>query len=132
MYAGLRALMKKDGEALKKLAAREEVDVLCIQEHKLQEKHVAEMEEQVLATLDGWGTCWTCSTARAGYSGTAIMYRKDVFPEQPIFTHGINMEEHDAEGRVVTMNLPSMYIVNVYVPNSGMHPYPKHLAAVRL
>lgn len=120
--AGLRALMKRDAEALKNLAALEEVDVLCIQEHKLQEKHVEELEEQVLGHMEGWGISWSCSTAKAGYSGTAILYRKDAFSEQPSFTQGINLEEHDAEGRVVTMNLPSMYIVNTYVPNSGELP----------
>lgn len=119
---GLRALMKRDAEALKNLASREEVDVLCIQEHKLQEKHVEDLQEQVLGTMEGWDVSWSCSTAKPGYSGTAILYRKAAFPEQPTFTHGINVEEHDAEGRVVTMNLPSMYIVNVYVPNSGEVP----------
>jgi exonuclease III len=120
--AGLRALMKRDEQALKNLVALEEVDVLCIQEHKLQEKHVEELEVQVLGTLDGWGVSWSCSTAKAGYSGTAILYSKAAFPEQPSFTHGIEAKEHDAEGRVITMNLPSMYIVNVYVPNSGELP----------
>lgn len=111
--------MKRDAAAFKNLAALEDVDVLCIQEHKLQEKHVEELEAQVLATMDGWGVSWSCSTAKAGYSGTAILYRKGAFPDAPKFTQGINVAEHDGEGRVVTMNLPSMYIVNVYVPNSG-------------
>lgn len=123
MNAGLRALMKRDADALKNLVTLEEVDVLCIQEHKLQEKHVEELEEQVLGTMDGWGVSWSCSTAKAGYSGTAILYRKDAFQEEPSFTQGIEAEEHDAEGRVVTMNLPSMYIVNVYVPNSGVRTH---------
>jgi exonuclease III len=114
--------MKKDAEALKNLAAREDVDVLCIQEHKLQEKHVEELEGQVLGTLEGWGICWSCSTAKAGYSGVAILYRKASFPEEPTFTQGINADEHDSEGRVLTMKLPSLSIVNVYVPNSGEIP----------
>lgn len=115
--AGLRALLKKDAEAIERLVTSEKVDVLCLQEHKLQEKHVEEVQEQVL--LDGWEACWSCSL-KPGYSGTCILYRKDAFDgAKPVLTCGIGSEKHDAEGRVVTMAVPGLYICNAYVPNSG-------------
>lgn len=118
--AGLRALLKKDAEAIERLVTLEQVDVLCLQEHKLQEKHVTEIEEQVL--IDGWAACWSCSV-KPGYSGTCILYRKDAFDgAEPSLKCGIGCEKHDDEGRIVTMSLPGFHICNAYVPNSGTEP----------
>jgi exodeoxyribonuclease III len=114
--AGLRALVKKDAEAIKRLVEQEDIDVLCLQEHKLQEKHVKEVEPELL--MDGWKAFWNCSE-KAGYSGTAILYRSAAFPSEPRLSAGIQVEAHDNEGRVITMDAPEMYIVNVYVPNAG-------------
>ena len=49
------------------------MDVLCLQETKLQTKGLAEIEEQL--ALMGWHVYWSCSTAKLGYSGTAIISR---------------------------------------------------------
>lgn len=51
----------------------EKVDILCLQETKLQTKGVAEIEEQL--ALLGWHVYWSCSTGKLGYSGTAIISR---------------------------------------------------------
>lgn len=115
--AGLRALIKKEPDAIQKLVSLENVDVLCLQEHKLQEKHVEDIEAQVL--IDGWAACWSCSV-KPGYSGTCILYRKDAFDCADLsLTRGIGLEKHDQEGRIVTMSIPAFHICNAYVPNSG-------------
>lgn len=59
--------------ALTQLVELENADVLCLQETKLQDKNVEETEERT--GLTGWHHAWNCSTARKGYSGTAIISR---------------------------------------------------------
>ena len=65
--------MKQDAEAIRSLLDRERVDILCLQETKLQTKGVTEMEEQL--ALMGWHVYWSCSMGKLGYSGTAIISR---------------------------------------------------------
>ena len=115
--AGLRAVLKKDPEAFKKLVDLENVDMLCLQEIKLQDKHVVELTDQL--GLDGWASHFNCSTDKLGYSGVAIVYRKDAFEEEPVITSGIGLSTHDGEGRVITAELADKFVVNTYVPNSG-------------
>jgi exodeoxyribonuclease III len=119
---GLRAIMKKDADAFKKLVEAESVDVLCLQETKVQDKHASDWKADHL--MDGWVAKFSCSTAKAGYSGTAILYKKASFPDdaKPKLTVGMGKDNHDTEGRIMTMELSDMYIVNVYVPNSGVLP----------
>lgn len=120
--AGLRALVKKEPDAIERLLSLENVDVLCLQEHKLQEKHVEDLEAQVL--IDGWAACWSCSV-KPGYAGTCILYRKEAFGgAEPTMACGIGCEKHDQEGRIVTLSVPEFHICNVYVPNSGTNPFP--------
>ena len=66
-------ILKQDAEAIRSLLDREKVDILCLQETKLQTKGVAEMEDGL--ALMGWHVYWSCSTGRLGYSGTAIISR---------------------------------------------------------
>ena len=81
-------------------------DILCIQETKMQ-------EGQAEVPLEGYHQYW-CSAEKKGYSGTAVFSR-----EEPLSVgYGIGIEEHDREGRVITAEYPSFYLVNVYVPNS--------------
>ncbi|XP_065626035.1 DNA-(apurinic or apyrimidinic site) endonuclease, chloroplastic-like, partial [Quercus suber] len=69
---GLRALLKLEGFSALQLAQREDFDVLCLQETKLQEKDV----EEIKYLIDGYdNTFWTCSVSKLGYSGTAIISR---------------------------------------------------------
>eukprot|EP00878_Enallax_costatus_P035708 GHUV01039909.1.p1 GENE.GHUV01039909.1~~GHUV01039909.1.p1 ORF type:complete len:259 (+),score=66.25 GHUV01039909.1:72-848(+) len=103
----------QDAEAIKNVIQLEHLDALCLQEHKLQASHVEEVVKA--AGLEDWHVTFNCSTAKKGYSGTATLSR-----EKPLSTRlGMGIEEHDDEGRVVTVELPELWLVNVYVPNSS-------------
>lgn len=81
---------------MSKLVAAESLDVLCVQEHKLQEVHVKDVAAAL--GINDWSLNWTCSTAKLGYSGVATFSR-----EAPLrVTRGIGVREHDQEGRVVS------------------------------
>jgi exodeoxyribonuclease III len=101
---GLRAIYKKGfKEAFKELNA----DIFCIQETKMQ-------EGQIELELQGYHQYYNYAE-RKGYSGTAIFTKKE-----PInVTYGIGIEEHDKEGRVITLEFDKFYMVNCYTPNSG-------------
>ncbi len=101
---GLRAVLRKN--FLEYLAA-EAPDILCLQEAKAGPNDV----EQLWPTT--YTTYWNCAQKK-GYSGTVIFSRT-----RPLnVTCGINMAEHDNEGRVLTAEYPDFFVVNVYVPNS--------------
>ncbi len=104
---GIRAVAKKDFfESFDQMAP----DILCLQETKAQDDQVAE----VLKSMMGWHF-YSNSADKKGYSGTAIISK-----EEPIsVAKGIGLEEHDNEGRVLTLEYDRFYLVNVYVPNSG-------------
>ena len=100
---GLRACMGKGfSEAFRDLDA----DVFCLQETKLQ-------EGQIELDLPGYEQFWNYAEKK-GYSGTAVFTK-----EAPLSVHyGIGVEEHDKEGRVITLEYPAYYLTTVYVPNS--------------
>jgi len=100
---GLRAALKKDFmESFKALDA----DAFCLQETKMQ-------EGQAILDLPGYEQ-YFYSAEKKGYSGTAIFTRV-----QPLSVmRGIGIEEHDREGRVITMEFDDLYLVTVYTPNS--------------
>ncbi|KAM3690986.1 hypothetical protein ACB094_09G161200 [Castanea mollissima] len=109
---GLRALLKLEGFSALQLAQREDFDVLCLQETKLQEKDV----EEIKYLIDGYdNTFWTCSVSKLGYSGTAIISRVKPLSVR----YGLGISDHDSEGRLVTAEFDSFYLLNGYVPNSG-------------
>ncbi|CAL5356532.1 unnamed protein product [Camellia sinensis] len=110
---GLRALLKlKDFSALQ-LAQREDFDVLCLQETKLQEKDVEAIKQSL---LDGYeNSFWTCSATKLGYSGTAIISRIKPLSVR----YGLGISDHDSEGRLVTVEFDTYYLIGAYVPNSG-------------
>jgi exodeoxyribonuclease-3 len=104
---GIRAVVKKnfftDFNQLN-------TDILCLQETKAQDHQVYE----VLKPLHDYHI-YSNSAERPGYSGTAIISKK-----QPVrVTKGIDLEEHDTEGRVLCLEFEANFLVNVYVPNSG-------------
>lgn len=104
---GLRAVMKKD---FLSLLESMDTDALCIQETKAQDGQVFE----ALAEVKGYHI-YVSSAVRKGYSGTAILSR-----EEPMsVTYGLGIEQHDQEGRVITVEYPQFYLIDVYVPNSG-------------
>ena len=83
-----------------------DADVFCLQETKMQ-------EGQAILDLSGYKQFWN-SAEKKGYSGTAIFTRVE-----PVdVTYGLGIEEHDHEGRVITMEFEDYYLVTVYTPNS--------------
>jgi len=99
---GLRAVVGKDFvEIFKKLDA----DFFCLQETKMQ-------AGQLDLEFDGYRSYWNYAEKK-GYSGTAIFTRKEPLN----VTLGIGIDEHDHEGRVITLEMENFYLVNVYVPN---------------
>ena len=83
-----------------------DADVFCIQESKMQ-------PGQADIKADGYHM-YMNSAVRKGYSGTMLFTK-----QLPLdITYGIGIEEHDQEGRVITADYDSFYVVNVYTPNS--------------
>ena len=100
---GLRACVGKNFmEDFKKLDA----DIFCLQETKLQ-------EGQIALDLPGYHQYWNYAEKK-GYSGTAVFTRKEPLS----VAYGIGVEEHDHEGRVITLEFEDSYLVTVYTPNS--------------
>ena len=100
---GLRAVANKGfDDVFKKFDA----DIFCIQETKMQ-------EGQFDISFDGYKNFFN-SAIKKGYSGTAIFTRNE-----PIsVNYGIGIDEHDSEGRVITLEFENFYLVNCYTPNS--------------
>lgn len=100
---GLRAIVNKD---FKNQFKELDADIFCLQETKLQ-------EGQIDISFDGYSSYWNYAEKK-GYSGTCIFTKLE-----PIkVTYGIGVEEHDHEGRVITLEYPDFYFITVYVPNS--------------
>ncbi|MGM9699989.1 MAG: exodeoxyribonuclease III [Prevotella sp.] len=100
---GLRACAGKGfAEVFKALDA----DFFCLQETKMQ-------AGQLDLSFEGYQSYWNYAEKK-GYSGTAIFTRHEPLS----VSYGIGIEEHDHEGRVITLEMPDFYIVTVYTPNS--------------
>ncbi len=104
---GIRAIAKKDFYEDVKLM---NPDILCLQETKAQDDQVSE----VLSRLPDYQH-YANSAERKGYSGTAILSKR----EPVSVSLDLGKAEHDTEGRVITADFGSFYLVNTYVPNSG-------------
>eukprot|EP00537_Pseudo-nitzschia_pungens_P005299 CAMPEP_0172377240 /NCGR_PEP_ID=MMETSP1060-20121228/68798_1 /TAXON_ID=37318 /ORGANISM="Pseudo-nitzschia pungens, Strain cf. cingulata" /LENGTH=724 /DNA_ID=CAMNT_0013104917 /DNA_START=465 /DNA_END=2643 /DNA_ORIENTATION=- len=76
--AGLRALIKKSPTALSDLCSEHNLDMLCLQEHKLQEMHLDDPKLGLRGMMEGFGydEYWSCSTVKKGYSGTCVFVRR--------------------------------------------------------
>ena len=100
---GLRACVDKNFmEDFKKLDA----DLFCLQETKLQ-------EGQINLDLPGYHQYWNYADKK-GYSGTAIFTKKEPLS----VSYGMGIDEHDHEGRVITLEFDEYYFITVYTPNS--------------
>lgn len=100
---GLRACVGKDFEqSFRQLDA----DFFCLQETKMQ-------EGQLDLQFPGYRSYWNYADKK-GYSGTAIYSRHEPLS----VSYGIGIDEHDHEGRVITLEMPDFYLVTVYTPNS--------------
>ena len=100
---GLRAALKK---GFREFVQREGPDLLCLQEIRAQ-------PEQVELELEGYEAYWNAAE-RKGYAGTLTLTR--VPPES--VRVGMGKVEHDGEGRLVTLEFPEYWLVNVYTPNA--------------
>ncbi|HIZ23363.1 MAG TPA: exodeoxyribonuclease III, partial [Candidatus Blautia faecigallinarum] len=100
---GIRACLSKGfEESFQRLNA----DIFCLQETKCQ-------EGQVKLDLPGYHQYWNYAKRR-GYSGTAVFAK-----EEPLsVTYGMGIQEHDQEGRMITLEYEEFYFVTVYTPNS--------------
>jgi exodeoxyribonuclease III len=160
--AGLRAILRNTPTALSDLVQKHDLDVLCLQETKLQESHLSDPKLKLNGgdLIEGYDCHWSCSTVKKGYAGTAVFVKKrgqdakkgkqtsisnffgkknateadtssktdihdDIDAEMakaltPVqISFEIGKEEHDAEGRIITLDFPGFSVSNVYVPNSG-------------
>lgn len=100
---GLRAVMKKN---FMEVFDAFDADFFCLQETKLQ-------AGQIEMPLKEYHQYWNYAEKK-GYSGTAIFTKHE--PQQ--VTYGIGQEEHDQEGRVITLEYPNFFVVTCYTPNS--------------
>jgi len=89
-----------------RLFQKADADIFCIQESKVQ-------PGQIELELDGYHQYWNYAE-RKGYSGTAVFTRIKPLCVQ----NGIGIDEHDREGRVITLEFDNYYLVNVYTPNA--------------
>ena len=83
-----------------------DADIFCVQETKLQ-------EGQIQLELEGYEQYWNYAEKK-GYTGTAVFTKKTPLSVR----YGIGMEEHDREGRVITLEYEKFFFVTVYTPNS--------------
>lgn len=100
---GLRACM---GKGFLDFFKEADADIFCVQETKLQ-------AGQIDLELPGYYQYWNYAEKK-GYSGTAIFSKEEALQ----VTYGIGVEEHDHEGRVITLEYPDFYFITVYTPNS--------------
>lgn len=100
---GLRACV---GKGFLDYFKEADADVFCLQETKLQ-------EGQIDLPTEGYYQYWNYAEKK-GYSGTAVFSRREPLSVR----YGLGIEEHDHEGRVITLEYPDFYLVTVYTPNS--------------
>ncbi len=106
---GIRACIKK---RFLKWLKKEKPDILCIQEIKAQEKDFSKIKKE----LSKYNYNFYINPAKKkGYAGTSIFSK--IKPLRAIY--GIKNKEYDKEGRVITLEFPTFFLINVYVPNSG-------------
>lgn len=100
---GIRACL---GKGFEKSFEELNADIFCLQETKCQ-------EGQVDLEFEGYKSYWN-SAEKKGYSGTAVFTKKELIN----VSYGIGIEEHDKEGRVITLEFKDFFLVNIYTPNS--------------
>lgn len=101
---GLRAVMKKID--INTYVQETEADILCLQETKVQ-------DGQVSLQPEGYHAYWNYAVKK-GYSGTAVFSK-----EKPLHVfYGLGIDEHDQEGRVITLEFENVFVVNCYTPNA--------------
>lgn len=108
---GIQAILRKCKAETTEFLRTHSPDVLCLQETKVQPG-----AEPRLAFQDMYPhQYWSSSVAKKGYSGTAILSREPALSAR----YGMGVPEHDQEGRLVTVEFATFFLVCSYVPNSG-------------
>ena len=100
---GLRAC---EGKGFSDVFKQLDADFFCLQETKMQ-------KGQLDIDFEGYKSFWNYADKK-GYSGTAVFTRHEPLS----VSYGIGIDEHDHEGRVITLEMPGFYLVTVYTPNS--------------
>nr|MDH3091936.1 exodeoxyribonuclease III [Bacillus velezensis] len=101
---GLRAVMKKID--INTYVQETEADILCLQETKVQ-------DGQVSLQPEGYHAYWNYAVKK-GYSGTAVFSKE----KPPHVFYGLGIDDHDQEGRVITLEFENVFVVNCYTPNA--------------
>jgi exodeoxyribonuclease-3 len=131
---GLRAIMKRENDPLRSLVNKHQPDILCLSETKcqadtLRSKVGKSLGLDVLLEAEGYESYWAFSRDRKGYSGVAVFVRpsSERGTADVKLTYGLTGAaakrlglSEDREGRVLTLEFPDFYVVNTYVPNSGL------------
>ncbi len=102
---GLRSILRK---GFANFLRHTKAEVICLQEIKARPEQIAD-----LGWADGWQVYWN-PAQKPGYAGTATLVRRAALGHHC----GIGEPVHDGEGRVLTLEFPDFYLVNVYVPNA--------------
>lgn len=123
---GIRAVLKRDPGILSDLASKYALDVICLQETKIQPMH-----ESQIPPVEGFDTYWSSSTEKKGYAGVAILVRKGIAVEacEHGLTHNLDNGLGEGpgacgaamnDGRMICLTFRDYHLITVYVPNSGM------------
>jgi len=112
---GLSSFLKKAnfGDYIKK----ENPDIICLGETKASDGKEPSLKGSLEEWSTGFNEYWNHSTSKKGYSGTLVITKEGVQPISVV--NGIGIEEHDSEGRVITLEFEKYYLVNSYIPNAG-------------
>ena len=118
---GLRSIVKTHEEMFYNILMNMKADVICLQEHKLQDIHIPKFTDYFKKL--NYKSYWSTSKGRKGYAGTATLVNEKFIKENELKDNGLRMvnvlTNKDDEGRLIVLELKKMYVVNCYVPNSG-------------
>ena len=109
---GIRPLLRK--RELDDLIKEEDPDIICFNETKIDNEIVEKLNLKNIFNKT-YKSFWYCSEEKKGYSGTAILTKYEPISVK----YGINKEEHDLEGRVLTIEYEKFFFITCYTPNSG-------------
>lgn len=109
---GLRPLLRK--KELDNLIQEEDPDFICFNETKIDYEIIEKLNLNNIFNKT-YKSFWYCPNEKKGYSGTGILTKY----EQVSVQYGINIDKHDEEGRVLTLEFEKFFIISCYTPNSG-------------
>ena len=109
---GIRPLLRK--RELDDLIKEEDPDIICFNETKIDNELIEKLNLENIFNKT-YKSIWYCAEEKKGYSGTAILTKYE-----PIsVNYGINIDKHDREGRVITIEYDKFYFITCYTPNAG-------------